>query len=1196
MSFWDGPGHVEGLSVSAMKKHKEYKPSFREGGPRWKRLEVLFCVARLVTDHGVKLRKLLKAADRGEALPTALERAQAAEAQAAAAEAKAQKLKMELDAARVEKAKVVDKHRKAAAALKSKNRAVTDARKDTKRKLLGVSKEERKKRLAQAKEARKRIAEKEAEKAAAKAAADIEMLKKRVAAARARARKVEGVAKQAGKRLRRAQKAEARVEELQAALEEEDPEEGDEPEEGVGAAEQASPRTQRKRRRTGRRRGSNGRFEALSSRVRILAWAQLARRVAPSNISANISDALAFYAPEKYEHETLPCERQLQKMRGELTLAGEAMAAYRIALSRRIISFGFDESTKYGLGVLSTNVQLEPHDAPGSSVDIVPRGACLIAGGKATEVSASIEKKIFAHGRNLLRRWKERHEKRYGAGSWARAGGPDPDSLGLHRLTEHTTLVSDTCNAARAAKRMLAEMAETAAKEKIGADAWEALTEAERSSQVATYRGDCTGHLRNIVINAMTLKGTEFLTSELRDDLAEFSSFDRVSVDGIDWIRAAYKEFHGGGEYAKGKGREFVAWLKKNHPDVFFMPFANAHGTRQDITLDGMVPIFANRTLMAEFLNQLVNAPGAGENKLEKFLWRLLRCNEMTALARVCTLFKYVISEPMRWLTGKASKSLTDWSLASSSEMLDHLDAALSSIATDGHALLDPHLDPFAAIEKKQPLFAKHLAEQRTHPMHSRVLAEARSPAGKGNAQATEMVVKLAEVMANAGLAAMHDSRRAIADKLTSQDGANAVGNLETAHEHTKGAHQMNDHVESNFGCYDNVAHMFRYATVENLSGMAQQMRNRDFERPVRVARRAQGAIEAGGTAPVAATGFFYCGLSEELRESLVETARLGAEEARKEGRAAMQQFGEHKLETREDRLQVALDVAVEKHAHAKELFAAWQQQRAQSVAEVDAYLVDRPEAQQLEFLRKQIEMRVLGCGMTQYTTRWSSSSDVRIGTVAHLRELLDEIITEEMALKRLKRLPREAAQPQFVQRAAGATQLGTVDADVLDVEARAFFSADELERKVGQALKRRLEAGISDDVEDMQPLRAPAFDTLGNRRIEVLWKYYDKSNGNKEQLIWASGRVTRVADGKKMKRSARAKKVLPAGAVLWAWDADPEFGEAGGEQWLMLLPKKWNKHVHYGWRYDPRELGAQQGAEMPAGKRQRCHDESDVL
>ena len=249
-------------------------------------------------------------------------------------------------------------------------------------------------------------------------------------------------------------------------------------------------------------------------------------------------------------------------------------------------------------------------------------------------------------------------------------------------------------------------------------------------------------------------------------------------------------------------------------------------------------------------------------------------------------------------------------------------------------------------------------------------------------------------------------------------------------------------------------------------------------------------------------------------------------------------------------------------------------------------------QVQKLEFLRKQIEMRVIGCGLTQYATRWSSSSDVRIGTVSHLRELLDDIITEEIALKRLKRLPKEAAQPQFIQRAAAAAQLGTADADVLDVESKSFFSAEELERKVGQALKRRREAGISDDVEDMQPLRAPAFESLVGKRIEVLWSYFDKDNEEKHTLIWASGRIVRVADGLATKRSKRARKVLPAGALLWAWDADPEFGEAAGEQWLILLPKKWNKQVHYGWRYDPRELGAQLEPEMPAGKRMRRSEE----
>eukprot|EP00966_Prymnesium_polylepis_P144173 3328508-Prymnesium_polylepis.1 len=63
--------------------------------------------------------------------------------------------------------------------------------------------------------------------------------------------------------------------------------------------------------------------------------------------------------------------------------------------------------------------------------------------------------------------------------------------------------------------------------------------------------------------------------------------------------------------------------------------------------------------------------------------------------------------------------------------------------------------------------------------------------------------------------------------------------------------------------------------------------------------------------------------------------------------------------------------------------------------------------------------------------------------------------------------------------------------------------------------------------------------------------------------MIWSTGTVRRVADGLTDKRSHRARKILPGGALLWAWDADPEFYEAAGEQWLVLLPSKWNPSTH---------------------------------
>ena len=102
--------------------------------------------------------------------------------------------------------------------------------------------------------------------------------------------------------------------------------------------------------------------------------------------------------------------------------------------------------------------------------------------------------------------------------------------------------------------------------------------------------------------------------------------------------------------------------------------------------------------------------------------------------------------------------------------------------------------------------------------------------------------------------------------------------------------------------------------------------------------------------------------------------------------------------------------------------------------------------------------MRVLGLGWNEYATRWSSQSDSRIGTVAHLQTLLEEIMLEERARARFtpgteRGLPTEAAPPHLEQRDLG--QLGTVDADAVEVSKRALFSREELDGMVEAAMQR---------------------------------------------------------------------------------------------------------------------------------------------
>ena len=61
-----------------------------------------------------------------------------------------------------------------------------------------------------------------------------------------------------------------------------------------------------------------------------------------------------------------------------------------------------------------------------------------------------------------------------------------------------------------------------------------------------------------------------------------------------------------------------------------WLPFERAAGSRQDLSFDGAVPIFLNRLIVVEFLQELVTVPGA-DNRLEKFIWRMLKCNQVIA-------------------------------------------------------------------------------------------------------------------------------------------------------------------------------------------------------------------------------------------------------------------------------------------------------------------------------------------------------------------------------------------------------------------------------------------------------------------------------------------------------------------------------------------------------------------------------------
>ena len=202
--------------------------------------------------------------------------------------------------------------------------------------------------------------------------------------------------------------------------------------------------------------------------------------------------------------------------------------------------------------------------------------------------------------------------------------GPKPEQLSMARLAGGGALQSDTCNGARKAKRVLAEMIAQQAREVLGEEEWAKLTEEEQSQVTRVHELDCWQHLRNIFLKEMSSSQAKHVAEELKPHLDAFSSWDRMTTDYTQLLRASYKELHHGNKYYKGKGQEFWDWLEKTHPKIFAIHFERAEGGRQDLDYDAAVPLYIMRPYIIEFLHTLVF--GADHpNVLEDFLYTSAR-------------------------------------------------------------------------------------------------------------------------------------------------------------------------------------------------------------------------------------------------------------------------------------------------------------------------------------------------------------------------------------------------------------------------------------------------------------------------------------------------------------------------------------------------------------------------------------------
>ena len=96
------------------------------------------------------------------------------------------------------------------------------------------------------------------------------------------------------------------------------------------------------------------------------------------------------------------------------------------------------------------------------------------------------------------------------------------------------------------------------------------------------------------------------------------------------------------------------------------------------------------------------------------------------------------------------------------------------------------------------------------------------------------------------------------------------------------------------------------------------------------------------------------------------------------------------------------------------------------------------------------------------------------------------------------------------------------------------------------------------------------------------------------QQQLQAPAARTSSASSARQQRLRRALSRRRAGRRHATANLFVTNNEPAGEQWLVLRPAKWNRHVQYAWRFDPCELGMQRQQQRTARRPRVQPDVSD--
>ena len=258
-------------------------------------------------------------------------------------------------------------------------------------------------------------------------------------------------------------------------------------------------------------------------------------------------------------------------------------------------------------------------------------GGFVIHDQTAEGESLAIKTRFFDRLRTSVEKVTQFYVAKHGAAA-AAATLPDAARVRVAQLA-NATYATDNASAATAGAAKLQELVRADVREQHGAEAFDALGEAEQQRLSKMWLFTCMRHLCNTFLDGGVASEKAWLEPLLAASIAAAPAVLRLSADINKLFHALAKGLGEGiGLYGRGEGTHFRSWLEKNAPRSLYLTLLRFDkGARMDGTTEAAFVVYFNRAVIMRYLQ---TALYASSNLLRDNLWCTLACSEVIATLR----------------------------------------------------------------------------------------------------------------------------------------------------------------------------------------------------------------------------------------------------------------------------------------------------------------------------------------------------------------------------------------------------------------------------------------------------------------------------------------------------------------------------------------------------------------------------------